>query len=64
MLAGPFRQVSSSVAKRSEGTGLGLPLAIRLAELHGGTITIDSARDRGTTATVRLRAWRTLRRAA
>ena len=60
----PFRQVSSSVAKRSEGTGLGLPLAIRLAELHGGTITIDSARDRGTTATVRLPAWRTLRRAA
>ncbi len=57
----PFRQVSSSVARRSEGTGLGLPLAIRLTELHGGTIVLDSARDRGTTAIVRLPAWRTMR---
>jgi PAS domain S-box-containing protein len=49
----PFRQVASSVAKRAEGAGLGLPLAIRLMELHGGRIELDSAPGRGTTATAR-----------
>ena len=47
-----FGQVDSSLARRHEGTGLGLPLAHSLAELHGGTFTIASAKEKGTTITV------------
>jgi PAS domain S-box-containing protein len=50
----PFTQVSNSLSRRYEGTGLGLPLAKSLVELHGGQLTIQSARDQGTTATIRL----------
>ena len=49
----PFRQVASSVAKRAEGAGLGLPLAIRLIELHGGRVELASTPGNGTIATVR-----------
>jgi two-component system cell cycle sensor histidine kinase PleC len=48
-----FGQVDNSLTRRYEGTGLGLPLAIQLAELHGGTLTVESAPGRGTTVTVR-----------
>ena len=34
----PFGQVDDSNTRRYEGTGLGLPLAKRLAELHGGSL--------------------------
>ncbi|HYM04239.1 MAG TPA: HAMP domain-containing sensor histidine kinase [Stellaceae bacterium] len=54
----PFRQVESSVSRRHAGTGLGLPLAKTLAEQHGGTLRVTSARDIGTTVTVYLPAWR------
>jgi len=60
----PFRQVSSSVAKRGEGTGLGLPLVLRLAELHGGRLELRSAPGTGTTATVHFPPARTRRAAA
>jgi signal transduction histidine kinase len=53
-----FRQVDSSLARRHEGTGLGLPLARRLAELHGGWLKVESERGRGTTVTVWLPATR------
>ena len=54
----PFRQLDGAFNRRFEGTGLGLPLARQLAELHGGSLTIDSAKDRGTTVTVTLPAGR------
>jgi PAS domain S-box-containing protein len=52
----PFGQVDSSRARRHEGTGLGLPLARRLVELHDGAFDIASVPGEGTTATLRLPA--------
>ena len=56
----PFIQVDSSLARRYEGTGLGLPLAKSLIELHGGRLNIESTPGRGTTVTVSLPANRLL----
>jgi PAS domain S-box-containing protein len=53
-----FGQVDAGLARRHEGTGLGLPLARKLAELHGGSLTIESEKGRGTTVTVVLPATR------
>ena len=44
----PFGQVDSRLSRRYEGTGLGLPLARALTELHGGALELDSAPGRGT----------------
>ena len=41
---------------KSTGTGLGLPIAKRNVELSGGTITVESERDRGTTVELTLPA--------
>ena len=49
-----FGQVDGSLARRHDGTGLGLPLARRLTELHGGTLDIDSAKGRGTAVIITL----------
>ena len=54
----PFGQVDSSLARKYEGTGLGLPLTRQLAELHGGSLTLHSMPGHGTTVTVTLPAWR------
>jgi len=48
----PFAQIESTLTRRFEGTGLGLPLCRRLAELHGGSLELESELGRGTVATV------------
>jgi PAS domain S-box-containing protein len=58
----PFGQIDNSLARPHGGTGLGLPLAKRLVELHGGMLTVDSEPGRGTTVTFVLPSERTQRR--
>jgi signal transduction histidine kinase len=43
---------------KASGTGLGLPIAKRNVELSGGTITVHSLRDRGTTVEIAIPAIR------
>jgi signal transduction histidine kinase len=50
----PFVQVDTSLARRFEGTGLGLTLTKRLVDLHGGELILRSTLGAGTTVTVRL----------
>ena len=44
----PFGQVSGSLTRADRGTGLGLPLAKSLIELHGAELHLKSALNRGT----------------
>jgi signal transduction histidine kinase len=50
----PFVRLASALTHTVDGAGLGLPLAKRLIELHGGTLAIDSEPGVGTTVTVTL----------
>jgi PAS domain S-box-containing protein len=54
----PFRQVESALARRHEGTGLGLPLVNAFVEMHDGTLTLQSVPGGGTTAYIVLPAAR------
>jgi signal transduction histidine kinase len=49
-----FRQVGGDKARKAEGTGLGLALAKKFVELHGGTLRLESAVGRGSTFTFTL----------
>jgi signal transduction histidine kinase len=49
-----FRQVGRHYTNKQEGTGLGLALAKRFVELHGGRLTLDSEPGRGSTFTFTL----------
>jgi len=44
----PFGQVDGSRTRWREGTGLGLPIAKSLVELHGGELKVTSAKNKGT----------------
>ena len=50
----PFGQAESSWQRRFEGTGLGLPLAKKFIELHGGALVIESTPSEGTAVTITL----------
>ncbi|MBI3516290.1 MAG: PAS-domain containing protein [Proteobacteria bacterium] len=50
----PFGQVDSMLGRRHAGSGLGLPLARSLVELHGGDLSFRSVEGAGTTVTVSL----------
>jgi signal transduction histidine kinase len=54
----PFGQNRAKMAVYHEGTGLGLPLAEAMMELHGGSLTLESQPNRGTCVTLRFPAER------
>lgn len=47
LLFSPFQQIDSSLTRRHEGTGLGLALTKRMAELHGGTVSFVTCENQG-----------------
>jgi CheY-like chemotaxis protein/anti-sigma regulatory factor (Ser/Thr protein kinase) len=55
-----FSQIDSSLARKFEGTGLGLAMVKQLAELHGGTVAVASQEGQG----ARFAAWLPLRTSA
>jgi len=50
-----FRQQSSQIAKKYGGTGLGLTISRKLAEMMDGSISLDSRVGQGSTFSIRLR---------
>ena len=56
----PFLQVDSDLSRKFDGTGLGLPLSKAFAELHEGSLDLESELCKGTKVTVRLppQRWR------
>lgn len=54
----PFEQVEDHLTRQNEGTGLGLPIAKALLELHGGKLVLRSEIDKGTTAELHLPGYR------
>jgi signal transduction histidine kinase len=57
-----FGQIDSTLKRKFEGAGLGLPLAKQLMELHGGSLVIESEKNEGTTVIVTFPARRVMAR--
>jgi signal transduction histidine kinase len=57
----PFVQIDSTLQRKYDGTGLGLPLARSMTEHHGGSFEIKSNVGEGTSITVRFPPERSLR---
>jgi signal transduction histidine kinase/CheY-like chemotaxis protein len=49
-----FQQLSAGPGRQQQGTGLGLALTKRFAEMHGGHVTVESKLGAGSTFTLRL----------
>lgn len=60
----PFGQVANAITRKETGTGLGLPLAKAMMEMHDGSLRIDSEVGCGTTVILTFPAARTVARQA
>lgn len=49
-----FTQADASITRKYGGTGLGLVISRKLIQLMGGTVTVESKLDHGTTFTIRV----------
>lgn len=56
----PFAEMDNMFRREAQGIGLGLPLAMGLAQAHGGALTLDSTKA-GTLAEVTLPAYRVIK---
>ena len=63
LVLSPFGQVASAQSRQHAGTGLGLPLAKALTELHGGRFSLESTPGVGTAVRCRFPASRSVPRA-
>lgn len=53
-LFSPFTQLDSKLSRQYAGTGLGLTLVLKLVELHGGSVAVESEIGKGSRFTVRI----------
>ena len=50
----PFIQIDSTLSREAGGTGLGLALVMRLVEMHGGSVELESEETKGSRFTLHL----------